>query len=195
MLTSSFNYHKLSQHQDVKQVKKLKKSKSYENYPLVTVLISNLFSMTIYSVGLYIMLNLGAVFAALFIGYIFLIEFRLLAKSCRYCYYYGKLCAFGKGKCCALFFKKGDPENFVRTEISMKDIIPDFLTFIFPLIGGIIILWSNFSWFVVVLLVILVVLGFGGNAVVRGSIACKYCKQKEIGCPAERLFSQQNSEG
>ena len=172
----------------------MKKSKSYENYPLRTVLLSNLFSITIYLVGLYIMLNLGIVFAALFVVYLFLIEFRLLAKSCKYCYYYGKLCAFGKGKCCAIFFKKGDPEKFIKTEITMKDIIPDFLTFIFPLIGGIILLLSNFSWLIVVLLALLVILGFGGNAVVRGSLACKYCKQREIGCPAERLFSKKKSE-
>jgi len=172
----------------------MKKSKSCENYPLRTVLLSNLFSITIYLVGLYLMLNLGIVFAALFVVYLFLMEFRLIAKSCRYCYYYGKLCAFGKGKFCALFFQKGNPEEFVKTEITMKDIIPDFLTFIFPLIGGIIILLSNFSWLILVLLAILVILGFGGNAVVRGSLACKYCKQRQIGCPAERLFREKKSE-
>jgi hypothetical protein len=25
---------------------------------------------------------------------------------------------------------------------------------------------------------------------VRGHIACKYCKQREIGCPAQRLFDR-----
>ena len=140
------------------------------------------------------MLNLGVLFAAGFVGYILLIELRLLAKSCKNCYYYGRFCAFGKGKCSALFFKKGNPEEFLKTEITVKDIIPDFLTFIFPLIAGIFILITNFSWLIVVLLVILVVLGFGGNAVVRGSFACKYCKQREIGCPAERLFNQKKSE-
>jgi hypothetical protein len=139
------------------------------------------------------MINLSIFFAVLFVFYICLIEFRLLAKSCRYCYYYGKLCPFGKGKCCVLFFKKGDPERFVKTEITIKDIIPDFLTFIFPLIGGFVLLLSNFSWLVVALLAILVVLGFGGNAVVRGSFACKYCKQREIGCPAERLFEEKKN--
>ena len=137
------------------------------------------------------MLNLNILFAALYVVYIFGLEIRLLAKSCKYCYYHGKLCAFGKGKCSALFFRKGKPENFLKTEITMKDIIPDFLTFIFPLIGGIVVLLSNFSWLVVVLLAILVILGFGGNAVVRGSFACKYCKQREIGCPAEKLFNRE----
>jgi len=140
------------------------------------------------------MLNLGIFFAAGFVAYILFIEVRLLAKSCKHCYYYGRFCAFGKGKCSALFFKKGNPDEFLKTEITMKDIIPDFLTFIFPLIAGIFILISNFSWLIVVLLAILVILGFGGNAVVRGSFACKYCKQREIGCPAERLFSQKKRE-
>ena len=60
-------------------------------------------------------------------------------------------------------------------------------------IGGIILLIFSFSWLIVVLLVVLVFLGFGGNAVIRGSFACKYCKQREIGCPAERLFSKKKS--
>jgi hypothetical protein len=25
---------------------------------------------------------------------------------------------------------------------------------------------------------------------VRGQLACKYCKQRELGCPAEQLFSK-----
>jgi len=166
----------------------------YENFPLWIVLLTNLFSITIYLIGLYIMLNLSILFAALYIAYIVLIETRLLAKSCKDCYYYGKVCAFGKGKCSALFFKKGKPENFLKTEITMKDIIPDFLTFIFPLIGGIVLLLSNFSWLIIVLLVILVILGFAGNAVVRGSFACKYCKQREIGCPAEKPFNKKKSQ-
>ena len=140
------------------------------------------------------MLSLGILFATLYVAYIIWIEIRLLAKSCKYCYYYGKLCAFGKGKCSVLFFKKGKPEKFLKAEITMKDIIPDFLTFIFPLIGGIVLLLSNFSWFIVAMLAILVILGFGGNAVIRGSFACKYCKQREIGCPAKKLFSKKKSE-
>ena len=35
----------------------------------------------------------------------------------------------------------------------------------------------------------LVALSFGGNAVVRGSFTCKYCKQQELGCPAQALFA------
>lgn len=174
-------------------MKKLTALRSYDNYPLGIVLLSNSLSIILYSVGLLVLLNLGIIFAVLYVLYILLIEFRLMAKSCRSCYYYGKLCAFGRGKCCGLLFSKGDPEQFVETEITMKDILPDFLVTIFPLVGGIIGLVSNFSWIIVVLLAVLVIFGFGGNALIRGSFACKYCKQRDIGCPAERLFNKEKN--
>jgi hypothetical protein len=170
----------------------MKKSKSYEKFPLWIVLLSNLLSIAIYLIGLYIFLQIGILFAILFVIYIFWVEIRLLKKSCRYCYYYNKICAFGRGKCCTLFFKRGDPKKFVKTKITMKDILPDFLVFILPLIGGIILLFYKFSWLIVTLLAILVILGFGGNAVIRGSFACKHCKQREIGCPAEKLFGKKH---
>jgi hypothetical protein len=47
---------------------------------------------------------------------------------------------------------------------------------------------QDFTWLGVGMLVSLVALALWGNAIVRGSFACKYCKQKELGCPAARLF-------
>jgi len=69
----------------IQQVKKLAELRTYENFPLRIVLLTNLFSLTIYLIGFYIMLNLGIIFAVLFAAYILWIEIRLLAKSCRYC--------------------------------------------------------------------------------------------------------------
>jgi hypothetical protein len=66
--------------------------------------------------------------------------------------------------------------------------LPDFLVFIFPIIGGIVLLVRSFSWLLVVLLAVLIALSFGGNAVIRGQFACKYCKQREIGCPGAKAF-------
>jgi hypothetical protein len=53
---------------------------------------------------------------------------------------------------------------------------------IFPMI-------RDFSWLLLITLAVLLILYLGGNAVTRGSFACKYCTQKEIGCPAEKLFA------
>jgi hypothetical protein len=85
-------------------------------------------------------------------------------------------------------FKKGDPQKFVEKEVSWSKILPDFMVFIFPLVGGIILLVIDFTLLLVAMLAILVILSFVGNAVIRGSFACKYCKQREIGCPAEKMF-------
>jgi hypothetical protein len=62
---------------------------------------------------------------------------------------------------------------------------------IFPAIGGIVLLVRDFSWLILLLLITLLALSSGGNAVIRGSFACRHCKQREIGCPAERLFSKE----
>jgi hypothetical protein len=43
---------------------------------------------------------------------------------------------------------------------------------------------------VLVLVVALIFLGFAGNAYVRSRLACRYCTQREIGCPAQKLFER-----
>lgn len=49
-------------------------------------------------------------------------------------------------------------------------------------------LTRGWSWVLLGLLVALLVLSSMGNAIVRGSFVCKYCRQREIGCPAQELF-------
>ncbi|MBL7185662.1 MAG: hypothetical protein ISS70_05000 [Phycisphaerae bacterium] len=121
------------------------------------------------------------------------IEFRILKHSCVDCYYYGKLCGLGRGKLCSLVFSRGDPRRFIEREVSWADLLPDFMVAILPAIV-VILLVRDFNWLVLVLLVLLFVLSFGGNAVIRGSFTCKHCKQREIGCPAERLFNKESQE-
>jgi hypothetical protein len=49
---------------------------------------------------------------------------------------------------------------------------------------------QGFTWTILILVIALLLLGFPGNALVRGQLACKYCKQREIGCPATQLFDK-----
>jgi hypothetical protein len=169
----------------------MQNNKAYENFPLWIPFLSCVLSISIYALGAYIFSQLDFFYTVLFLMFCLWIEIRLLKGSCVNCYYYGKTCGLGRGKLCALLFKKGNPEKFAEEEISWKDLIPDFLVLIFPLIGGIIILIRGFTWPVLALMLILVVLWFFGNALIRGSLACKYCKQKELtGCPAEQLFNK-----
>ena len=169
----------------------MQNNKAYENFPVWIPLLSCILSISIYTLGAFIFSQLAILFTFLYVLFCLWIEFRTLQKSCVNCYYYGKICGLGRGKLCPPFFKKGDPEIFKDNEISWKDLIPDFLVLIFPLIGGIIILIMDFTWLILVLMVILIVLSLSGNALIRGSLACKCCKQKELtGCPAEQLFNK-----
>jgi len=168
----------------------MKELDGYESFPIRIVLLSNLVAISIYAIGIYILALCGIWWAVLYLVYCGWVEVRVLKGSCVNCYYYDKICCFGKGKLCSLLFKRGNPQKFAEAQIRWFDLIPDFMVFVFPLISGIVLLVIDFSWSLLALLAILLVLSFGGNAFIRGSFACKYCKQKEIGCPAEKLFSK-----
>jgi hypothetical protein len=121
--------------------------------------------------------------------YILVLEFRLLKNSCTKCYYYGKRCAFGQGKLAALFFKK-DSKPLGTKKISWKEILPDFLVSVVPILVGIGLLVLEFNWIILGLSILLFILTSAGNGFVRGELACNHCKQRELGCPAEQLFAK-----
>jgi len=170
----------------------MNKTASYENYPAWIVILSNLVSLGIYGLGFLITYSLGLVFAALYLVYILLFELRLIGRHCTNCYYRGKVCGFGKGKISSWFFKKGDISKFCDNEFTWKSMIPDLLITLMPLIIGIIILIIDFDLLLLFFLLLLILLTTAGNGFVRGSMTCKHCKQKELGCPADSLFDKKN---
>ncbi|MBW2971715.1 hypothetical protein KY359_01640 [Candidatus Woesearchaeota archaeon] len=166
------------------------KEKCYENYPAGFVIIANLLQLSIYIIGAVIISRLGIIWLGIYILYIILLETRLLRRSCINCYYYGKFCAFGKGKLCSILFKKGNPKNFLTRSITWKDMLPDFLVSLVPVVTGIVLMITDFNWTLLVLVVLLFILTSAGNSFVRGSLACKHCKQRQLGCPADKLFNK-----
>jgi hypothetical protein len=168
----------------------MKKAKSYENYPVWIILLSNLVSVLIYLIGAIILYKLGVIWLIVYLLFVFWLEIRLLKDHCVNCFYYGKCCAFGKGRLSFILFKKGVSKNFTKKQITWKDILPDFMVSLIPMLVGIIILFLNFNWLLLIMVILLFLLTFIGNAFVRGQLACKYCRQREIGCPAEKLFSK-----
>lgn len=161
-----------------------------EEYPASIVLAANFVPLFIYVIGIVLLSRFGIIWVAAYLVFVLILELRLLSRHCTDCYYHGKTCAFGKGRLSSLLFRKGDPEKFCQVTITWKDIVPDFLVFVIPVLAGIILLIQEFSASVLILVVALLLLGFIGNAVVRGHLACKYCKQRVVGCPAERLFDK-----
>ena len=166
------------------------KIKPYENFPLWIPFAFLLFSILSYMIGAIILIGFGVIIAILYLAYCLGMELFIILRSCKNCYYYGKLCGIGKGKIAPLFVEKGDTKKFTERKIKLSDLIPDFLIAIIPIAGGIILSILSFSLIRIGLIIILIILFFAGNALIRGSLACKYCKQKELGCPAEEFFDK-----
>lgn len=165
---------------------------NYEKYPSWIIVTTNLFSLVVYVIGFYIILKLGLIYSILYLFFCLVLEFKLIYGHCTQCYYWGKFCGFGKGKISSLLFKKGDISKFCFKEMTWKDMILDFLVVLIPFFIGFILLIINFDWLLLIILILLILLTIFGNSSIRGLIVCKQCKQRELGCPADKLFSKKN---
>ena len=141
-----------------------------------------------YILGGIILLGFGIIIVGLYLLYCLGIELLVVFRSCKYCYYYNRVCGLGKGKIAGILTKKGNLAHFTERTVTKTDLLPDFLVAIFPLVGGIILSIIDFSLLRIGLLILFFTLSLGGTAFIRGSFACKYCKQREIGCPADQFF-------
>lgn len=168
----------------------MESNKTFECFPLWMVAAADIVAFGIYIIGAYITFKYWAILGWLYLLFCLFVEFRVMRKSCIYCYYYGKLCGLGRGKLAPLFFRKGDPEKFLQKKLAWKDLIPDLLVSLIPFVLGIYIIFNNFSWSMLILILMLLLLTTFGNGFVRGNFACKHCKQRELGCPAEKLFAK-----
>ncbi len=162
----------------------------YENYPRSTVALANLQTASVYALGVVILSGFGIVVAFLFLAYCVGMVFSVLRRSCVNCYYYGKTCFSGWGRVSSRIFKRGDPQTFATREVSWLVILPDLLVTIVPMIGGIVLLVISFSWFILGAMIAMLVLSMWGAGLIRGRLACRHCKQRGIGCPAEKLFEK-----
>jgi len=165
---------------------------SFENYPIWTVLIANLQSLLINAFGIFILSKFGWIVATIYALFILLLEYRLLITGCVNCYYYGKLCFSGHGLLCSFLLKKGDPTKFSSRNITWKDLFYDLLISLIPFVAGICLLIIHFSWAMLLAVIALLLLSSLGNGFIRGNLACVFCKQRELGCPAEKLFKKTN---
>jgi hypothetical protein len=68
--------------------------------------------------------------------------------------------------------------------------IPDLLVSLIPLLIAIGLMIIKFNLIILFATIVLVALTTIGNGFIRSNLTCKYCKQREIGCPAEQLFSK-----
>jgi hypothetical protein len=165
----------------------------FGSYPVWIIVVSQAVSVTMYALGAIVLSGFGLAPAIVYLGYCVFVEVSVLRGSCRHCYYYGKLCSFGRGRLCSLLFKPGDPARFADREPSVRDILPDLLVPAIPVVGGIALLVRDFEWPLLLAVLVILALATGGSGLVRGLLACPHCVQRELGCPAERLFSKRRA--
>ena len=165
-------------------------TKTHDNFPFWIVILSNSVSILIYISGFIITFSLSWIAAIIYLSFILALEFRLLSKHCVNCYYWSKTCGFGKGRLSSLFFKRGDPLKFCENSFTWKDMIPDLLVFLIPLLTALVLMIIRFNIILLFATIVLIVFTTVGNGFIRGNLTCKYCKQRETGCPAEQLFSK-----
>jgi hypothetical protein len=48
----------------------------------------------------------------------------------------------------------------------------------------------EFDWLILAAVILLMLLSTAGNGFIRGNLTCRYCGQKELGCPAYKLFNK-----
>ena len=166
-------------------------AKTYEKYPIWIVILSNLVSLSIYGLGFVVIFRLGLIFSIIYLMYAFILEYRLIKYHCVNCYYYGKTCGFGRGRLSSLLFENGDVSRFCIKEMTFKDMIPDILISLIPFVIGIALLTVKFEFFLLFTLLLMLILSTIVSAYIRGTLTCKYCKQKELGCPADKLFNKE----
>lgn len=160
----------------------------FENYPARMVLLANSYSLATYALGAFVILGFGWPFVVLYLAFCAFLEFRVLSMSCRGCYYYGKTCFSGKGRVASKFFEQGPPGSMASRDITWLAVLPDFMVSLIPVFGGIYLLIVGFDWIILGAVAGLLLMATVGNSYIHGSIACKHCKQRDLGCPALKLF-------
>jgi hypothetical protein len=170
----------------------MEKANYLEKYPYRIVLLTSLQAIFMYGLGFLIMYNWLPLIAFLYLAFVLVLEFRLIRYHCVNCYYWGKICGFGKGRLSSFFFRKGEPVAFCAMEFTWKSMIPDMLVAFIPVITGIVLLIIHFDLIILFAMLIIVFLTSSGNALIRGKLTCPKCRQRELGCPAEKLFNKKD---
>lgn len=172
--------------------------KTFEKYPAWMILVYYLASFSVYLAGLYLVYMIWPVFALFLFVYILYLEISVLREGCARCYYYGKRCVCAKGKVAKVFFKKDEKRKFYEKEITMKHMIPSMLPMVITLIAGIYLVIQglpSINFIVIGIAVWPLIVTFFGNPIIYGKIACPYCKQRELGCPACDFFMKMEKKG
>jgi len=153
-----------------------------EEYPKTSAVTGNFFMILWIALGAVACWFLYPLVAWIYLAFAIIMVFVVLRKMvCTNCYYYDKWCCIGWGKLSALFFKKGEIENFPKSiGIKIAPLTYGLLTLI-PLVLIIISIIKEFTVLKLVVLFLLLIISFYSGAINRKK-TCAVCKMRLI-CP------------
>ncbi len=157
-----------------------------EHYPWGQIIIANLVMILLFSLGALACWYFYPIFGVVYLIAACILVYVLLRKLvCVNCYYYDKWCGIGWGKLSALMFKKGRTEEF-PTSIGLK-LAPAVygLLIIVPSVLLSVSIIQNFSWYKIILLILLLCVSFYSVGVGRKKL-CSKCKMNTI-CPGSAV--------
>lgn len=150
-------------------------------YTKSEALLNNIPGILTCALGSIILIHLWIVFGILYLTFCaagIILFWRLICPCCPS--YDKRCCPCGYGKVASRFFEKGDPSRFPRM---FKSYIPLFsLIWMFPLVGGFILLSRNPTLYFLLLLLSFFVVGFLLVPLFSRVHGCKDCPIKEE-CP------------
>jgi hypothetical protein len=153
-----------------------------EQHPLGRIIIGNLIMLFWFALGALACWFFYPILGLMYFIVAFVLVYIILRKFvCVNCYYYDKWCGLGWGKLSAFMFKKGSLEEF-PTSIGLKLAPATYgLLMIVPLILLIVSIIQVFSWYKIIVLILLLLVSWYSGGVGR-RIACASCKMNVI-CP------------
>jgi len=157
-----------------------------EEHPLGRIIIGNLAMLIWFALGALACWYFYPILGLVYLIVAFVLVYVVLRKLvCVNCYYYDKWCGLGWGKLCAIMFKKGSLEEF-PTSIGLKLAPATYgLLMIIPLVLLFISIIQVFSWYKIVVLILLLLVSLYSGGVGR-RVACAHCNMNLI-CPGSAI--------
>ena len=157
-----------------------------EQHPLRRIIVGNLAMLLWFALGALACSYFYPILGLVYLVVAFVLVYVVLRKLvCVNCYYYDKWCGIGWGKLSAIMFKKGNLELF-PTSIGLKLAPVTYgLLMIIPLVLLSVSIIQGFSWYKIVILILLLLVSLYNSGVGR-RVLCSHCKMNLI-CPGSAV--------
>ena len=149
--------------------------------PLWLVLLDNVPTLILFTLGLLIINRLSTIGAIIFGSYALFSVVWFWAKICPFCHHYNTLsCPCGYGVISSKLFKKGTDKSFKK--VFRRNIIIQFPNWFVPLAFAVYLISSSYTKEILLLTIFFTLIGFAVIPVVSKLVGCKNCEIKED-CP------------